>query len=284
MHWSLVIRKFLHGAGLWTFHHDKDFHCFAASYMSLVRPICRPVLGIPAKGLDDDLVCSLFGFPTARQLRDIVVAAPSIGLQSCAALHTMLRQSRWLDDVTDAWNRLGITEYQLTADQLFHFLPTDPQETSAGVRLAKCRLRISLKRSRPAALEQARNRHASNSSGRLHFELDVGSAGTLHQCSICGQFCCVGTCSPQATPSWPFGRSWHNGKRFLVPSLWDGVLGTLHRDHLRKNGACLAPNRHPVSRTQPYFALATLVETCGTSTARATLVGNSSAQQDTNAC
>ena len=85
LHWFLVIHKFLHGAGLWTCRHAKDVQAFSAAYASLVRPICLPVFGVPAKGLDDDfIVCAICGFPNARLLRDmeLVSAAVSIGHQS----------------------------------------------------------------------------------------------------------------------------------------------------------------------------------------------------------
>ena len=108
MHWSLVMRKFLHGAGLWTFRLDRDFHSFSAAYLSLIRPICQPILGIPSKGLDDDMVCAICGFPSARLLRDLelIAMAPAIGSRACEALQSLLSSSTWLEEVTLAWRRV----------------------------------------------------------------------------------------------------------------------------------------------------------------------------------
>ena len=105
MHWSLVMLKFLHGAGLWTFRLDRDFHSFSAAYLSLVRPICQPILGIPTKGLDDDTVCAMCGFPSARLLRDLelIAMAPAIGSRACEALQSLLSNSTWLEEVAMAW-------------------------------------------------------------------------------------------------------------------------------------------------------------------------------------
>ena len=131
VHWSIVIRKFLHGAGLWTFRLGRDFQCFSAAYLSLIRPICLPVLGVPAKGLDDDSVCAICGFPSAKKLRDLELAtmASAVGSRACPATLVLLTESTWLTEVANAWKRICDVDCQLTPDELLLHWQANPQST-----------------------------------------------------------------------------------------------------------------------------------------------------------
>ena len=246
MHWSLVIRKFLHGAGIWAFRLDRDFHCFSSAYLSLVRPICLPILGLSAKGLDDDTVCAICGFPSARQLRDIELLsiASSVGSRACEALSFMLSDSAWLAEVATAWKRLCQPDCSLTPHQLLQQWQASPSATQATISATRRQCRLACKAARAPALAAANSQLARAFDGWVTFEVADTHGCTSFQCHICGHHCASasGLAVHQLHSHSIASTAGITGSATLCPAcgteFWEQHR---LRDHLRKNRACLVP-------------------------------------------
>ena len=246
MHWSLVIRRFLHGAGLWTFRLDRDFQSFTTAYLSLVRPICLSVVGIPSKGLDDDTVCAICGFPSARLLRDLelISMASAIGSNACEALTFLLLESTWLDELTAAWKRICDPDCPRSSAQLLAHWRTDPVSTSHSVRAVRRKCRLECKAARPQAIARATENLSLAFTGWVDINLSECVNTSQHQCGLCGQYCATasGLAVHQLHSHGVAASAGAAGSATLCP-----VCGTEYweqhrlRDHLRKNPACLVP-------------------------------------------
>ena len=246
MHWSLVVRKFLHGAGLWVFRLDRDQVTFTAAYMSLIRPICMPVLGIPAKGLEDSLVCAICGFPDPGLLRDLelISLVPAVSKMTCQALHAMLHDSNWLREVTAAWNRLCTSQHQLSCQELLDSLQRDLSSAIATLRATRRRIRLQLRAKQDEARTQAKARHAACFTGWIFIPLDSLPSTFTHQCNICGHRCATasGLAVHKLHRHGQSADAGITGSATLCPScgieFWEPYR---LRDHLRKHPNCLLP-------------------------------------------
>ena len=169
-HHALVTFRAESFAWRWSldFRFDRDHVACTAAYMSLIRPICQPVLGISAKGLDDDVVCAICGSPSASLLRDLelVALAPTFGQQSCQALHALLADSSWLKELAKAWNRLCSPEAPpVSSSELLDSLCREPAAALATVPATKCWTRLQRRADRARAVVNAQERHVACQTG-----------------------------------------------------------------------------------------------------------------------
>ena len=246
MHWSLVVRKFLHGAGLWTFRLDRDFSSFSAAYLSLIRPICLPVLGLAAKGLDDDTVCAICGYPSARLLRDLelVAMAAAVGSKACDALCVLMQDSVWIEEVAAAWKRVCRPDSCLTAMALLEEWRMSPLQTVATVRSARRKCRVACQSAQPDAIRRARHQLSNASTGWICIDLASTTVCTRFQCGICGQHCASasGLAVHQLHSHGQNAAAGIAGSATLCPVCGVEYWETHRlRDHLRKNPTCLVP-------------------------------------------
>ena len=56
---AMVLSKFMHGAGTWTFRGDACRHAYASQYMSFVHGAIRPMWSVPSTHLSQEQACAL---------------------------------------------------------------------------------------------------------------------------------------------------------------------------------------------------------------------------------
>ena len=68
---SLVHRKFLHGAGFWKLASRRDGHVFHTAIGQWYRSCIRPVLGLSSRGLTDEEVCEALGVMNSSEILSV---------------------------------------------------------------------------------------------------------------------------------------------------------------------------------------------------------------------
>ena len=88
MYSSIVMGRFLHGAGLWVLHTREHHQAYHAAYMTLLKKAAWPVLGHSSQAIPDDLLCAALGqfsihvqrrLDILQQFSWIDKTAPSLG-------------------------------------------------------------------------------------------------------------------------------------------------------------------------------------------------------------
>ena len=201
---------------------------------------------MPSKRLDDDTVCAICGFPSARRLRDLehISLAPAICSRACPALVCLPTNSTWLGEVATAWRQLCDSDCTLSPSDLVLQWQDQPQHTVATVRAVKRLCRLECKAARTHALQKAKAIVSAAFTGWVDFNLVETAASAQHHCNICGQRCAIqsGLAVHQLHSHGITAHAGAAGNATLCL-----VCGTEYweqhrlRDHLRKNPACLVP-------------------------------------------
>ena len=245
---SIVMGRFLHGAGLWVLHTKEHQQAYQTAYMTLVKKAAWPVLGHSAQAIPDDLLCAALGQFSAEVQRrmDILQQLSWISRQDCPFFRRLLLEGTWLPLAIQACHAEPPLDIELPAD------PTKFLEALHSVRdrvkPAVCRLRQSYRRNafrdRDAAVEDARFLALGDPIGWV-FGSHAGRPAPQGEftCDVCGLRCTTKS-------SLASHRSRRHGDKALQVQVASGTeclvcsmqywTTARLRMHLRKNPTCLA--------------------------------------------
>ena len=245
---SIVMKRFLHGAGLWVWHAKEHQQAYTAAYMSLIRKTCWPVLGHAPQAITDELLCTALGqfTPLVQRRLDILQQLCWISRQVCPFFNKLLLEGSWLGIAMEAWHSEPLPSVDLPKERVGFLCAL--QANAEGIKPALRKLRLLYRQKvfakREAAVLDARFFGSGDQTGWVFGSLTrckrvVGS----FVCDQCGLVC--GSKSSLASH-----RSRRHGELALQVQVASGtecmVCGMQYwstarlRMHLRKNASCLA--------------------------------------------
>ena len=148
MYSSLILGRFLHGAGLWVLTTKDRFRAYSAAYMGFLRKACWPVLGCSSQSLTDEQVCAALGqFDASTQRRfDVLGQLVWIARHHCPFFRRLLVEGEWIQYAIQAWHQAPALALDLAQDAAL-FL----QKTLSPAR-ANCQRRPKPQRGLPKAV------------------------------------------------------------------------------------------------------------------------------------
>ena len=200
---SLIMRKFLHGAGTWVLRTKGELARYRAYYMAYVRGATWPLCGHSSKFLDDDAICALNGILRPDQALAIERARTLWQVANGRSAYlraSIVRAGIWLEKAAHDMDTI------LQALQLPR-LPALPQDTSAAEtwfatmqrdpadaanvlrRVAKLWLRAACEAAEPARRKVAAlgQMQAARVTVLYLYHTQSGNHEALHACPDCGR-------------------------------------------------------------------------------------------------
>ena len=117
MYSSLILSRFLHGAGLWVLSTKESSRAYCAAYVGFLRKVCWPVVGCSSQGLSDELVCAALGqFDAQTQRRfDVLAQLAWVARHHCPFFRRLLLEGEWIHCALQAWHQLPALQLDLPA-------------------------------------------------------------------------------------------------------------------------------------------------------------------------
>ena len=245
---TLVFAKFLHGAGMWHFYHEREWKSFVTAYVSFLRRSTHCVLAIAPQHVTDDELCCLFGVLDPQECLDAerVVQLAAIAQFGESWLFEALQSApNWL---SAAWDSLARV---LTVCQVEIQVPPLEQATfwlqgrELQLRRWARRFRLAVRKMRQSRAQdvakRVREKEALRGRGSFFFRASqlCRPDGSL-RCEICGQHCksALGLAAHKTRihhiyPAAAFGVG--TTCQVCMTECWSGPR---LRDHLRRHANC----------------------------------------------
>ena len=193
---SLVLRKFLFGAGLWTLQTRAEWQAFSSTVMGFLRRCVRPIYGFGSPHLSDEDVCAVLEVLTPAQLYKVEVIRQLrvVALQGQGFLwETLCDGGSWLECAFSSLDAvLGVLgdDWCLTGSwqcKLESLRTRVEQLRSLPGRFSHFTLQARREAREQVLLKAVALRALERSGGLIFTVAEVGTVG-VHGCRICAAF------------------------------------------------------------------------------------------------
>ena len=246
MYSSLIMSRFLHGAGLWVLCTKESTRAYCAAYVGFLRKACWPVIGCSSQSLTDQQVCAALGQfdPHVQRRFDVLGQLAWVARHRCQFFRRLLIEGEWLQCAIEAWHALPSLQLDLPreAAAFIDAICDRPADVARAISSLKRACRKQCLAAQPLAAAHARFYSLGHNHGWLYGTHETEErAETPFQCNVCGLSC--GSKSSLASH-----KSRRHGQRAVATQCASGTTCFACRSeywdtkrlrmHLRKNPGC----------------------------------------------